>query len=174
MLRCPICYATFSTTRGLGNHPCGSSVDRLGELAKKVEALVERVDAQERQIRDLQAEVKRGALLADPPPLVFDEADMLALAQQGLKALVRRHQWPVSAVGKAAFYFEEGAWVELTSTHMKRLAAAVTKQLSILLMKYVEEHGLLVADPEGRYLEYSQNVHGMEPAHLKKAILGCV
>jgi hypothetical protein len=57
---------------------------------------------------------------------------------------------------------------------MKRLAASVTKQLSILLMAYVEAHGLLVDDPEGRYLEYSQNIHGMEPGQLKKAILGCV
>lgn len=174
MLRCPVCYNTFSTTRSLGNHACGTAVDRVGELAKKLEALVERVDAQERQIRDLQAEVKRGGLLPEPPPLAFDEGDMLALAQNGLKAFVRRHQWPVGVLGKTVYFHEDGAWVEMTPTHMKRLAAAVTKQLSILLMAYVQAEGLLESDPEGRFPEYSQNVHGMEPGQLKKAILDCV
>lgn len=187
MQRCPTCHVSFSTKRA---HACGDSSPELTrlvhELAARVDAQERRLEAQERQLaaqkqqiaaqerqlQELSTEVKRGAsLLPNAPPLVFVEADMLALVQDGLKAFVRRHQWPLSALGKAVFFCDAGEWVALTPILMNRLAADVMKQLSILLMAYVNAHGLLDHDPDGRYLEYSQAIHEMEPGQLKRAIL---
>lgn len=185
MQRCPTCHNAFSNKRA---HACDS-----GDLARAVRELAARVDlqgrqleaqerqleaqerqlaAQKRQVDELVNEAKRGAsLLPDAPPLVFVEADMLSLVQVGLKAFVRRHRWPLSALGKAVFFCEAGEWVALTPVLMNRLAGDVMKQLSILLMAYVKAHGLLDHDPDGRYLEYSQAIHEMEPGQLKRAIL---
>ena len=187
MQRCPTCHVSFSTKRA---HACVDSSPELGrvvrDLAARLEAQERRLeaqerqmdaqkrqlDAQERQLQELSTEVKRGAsLLPNAPPLVFVEADMLVLVQDGLKAFVRRHQWPLSALGKAVFFCDAGEWVALTPILMNRLAADVMKQLSILLMAYVKAHGLLDHDPDGRYLEYSQTIHEMEPGQLKRAIL---
>ncbi len=145
---------------------------QLAAQKLQLDAQEGQTDAQKRQVEELLKEAKRGAsLLPDAPPLVFGEADMLVLVQDGLKAFVRRHRWPLSALGKTVFFCDAGEWTALTPVLMNRLAADVMKQLSILLMAYVKAHGLLDHDPEGRYLEYSQTIHEMEPGQLKRAIL---
>lgn len=178
MIKCPQCYLLLSS-KSLTKHmssTCRAKDDSaVSGLVKLVQRLSERLDAQDLEIQELKsARVSQGGLFPAFEKLKFTEANMLTLCRHGILEFAQGQQWPVHMVGKRAHFNEAAEWVPLKDVHMIRLAADVTKQLSTLLMTYVEKHGLLDSDPEALYVDYSKCIHAMTPAQLKRAILQCV
>jgi len=166
-MHCQYCFKTFARVE---KHELKCAGPTVTDLSRVVRQLVERVDAQDRLIAELQDKRPRKF----PPPAtapVLTEADLKVFLSDGVDAMVAPHLWPVASVNKVSYVCEEGEWVRATEAQLKAVATAVIAQLTQLFPAYVERKGWMEHDPKNLYPEKSLKVYGIQPGTVQKALL---